>query len=180
MEDSDLSGLDLEAAREYIFAFAVDIKRLDREIADAGTELERWKNRYVLCEGKLAEGQPAAAGAAGVTPAADPSMAAMAEAARAKVAEAEGKLGSLEAERSDLRAKVAGMRAQLPMIKARERSVDPDRLLAELQLMTGELLNDASGGRSAAATEADFAKLEANAKADAELEALKRRSEVNS
>jgi phage shock protein A len=172
MEDSDLSGLDLEAAREYIFAYAVDIKRLDRDIADSGTELERWKDRVALAEGKLA-------GAAGVA-AADPSMAAMAEAARAKVAEAEGKLGSLEAERSDLRAKVAGMRAQLPMIKARERSIDPDRLLAELQLMTGELLNDASGGRSAAATEADFAKLEANAKADAELEALKRRSEVDS
>ena len=175
MEDSDLSGLDLEAAREYIFAYAVDVKRLDREIADCGAEVERWKNRVALAEGKLA-----GAGVAGAAPAADPSMAAMAETARAKVAEAEGKLGSLEAERSDLRAKVAGLRSQLPMIKARERSIDPDRLLAELQLMTGELLGDASGGRSAAATEADFAKLEANARADAELEALKRRPEVNS
>jgi hypothetical protein len=69
------------------------------------------------------------------------------------------------------------MREQLPMIKARERSIDPDRLLAELQLMTGELLGSGGdGGRSPAATEADFAKLEAEAKAEADLEGLRRRA----
>jgi hypothetical protein len=65
-------------------------------------------------------------------------------------------MAMLEAERTDILAKVSRMREQLPMIKARERSVDPDRLLAELQMMTGELL--------------------AEPKVDAELEALKRRA----
>jgi phage shock protein A len=175
MDDTNLSGLDLNAAKEYIFAFAVDVKRLDKEIAEALAELERWKGRYALCEGKLAEGKLAGAGSAG-----DPAMASLAEAARSKVEESAGRLAALEAERADLRSKVEAMRAQLPMIKARERSIDPDRLLAELQLMTGELLGgepaSEGSGRSPAAVEADFAKLESQAKADSELESLKRRA----
>ena len=166
MEDDNLAGLDLDSAKEYIFAYAVDVKRLDKELADSGLELDKWKSRSALAEGKLAAG--------------DQSMAALAQAARAKAEEQAGKVASLEAERAELRAKVARMREQLPMIKARERSIDPDRLLAELQLMTGELLGPdagtADGGRSAAATEADFAKLESESKADADLEALKRRA----
>jgi hypothetical protein len=100
------------------------------------------------------------------------------QAAQAKVAEIESKIPSLEAERSDLRAKVEIMRKKLPLIRASERSIDPDRLLAELQMMTGELLGPDDGtqtGRSAAATEADIAKLESEERASAELEALKKR-----
>jgi chromosome segregation ATPase len=156
MDETDLTGLDLEGAKEYIFAYAVDAKRLDKAIADSAAELERWKGRVALAEGK----QPA-----------------LTEAARAKVEEEAGKLASLEAERAELRAKIDRMREQLPMIKARERSIDPDRLLAELQLMTGELLGPGGeDGRGPAAAEADFAKLEAEAKADADLEGLHRRA----
>jgi hypothetical protein len=109
-------------------------------------------------------------------------MAPLVQAASAKAAELAGKIATLESEHADLRAKVARMREQLPLIKARERSIDPDRLLAELQMMTGELLGGAAGGgpevagRSAAATEADFAKLESAAKAEADLDALKRKA----
>ncbi len=161
-DDENLSGLDLEAAKEYIFAYAVDAKGLEKEIADIQVELERWKGRLALAEAKAAAG--------------DPSMAALVQAASAKATELAAKIAALEAERADLRAKVARMREQLPMIKARERSIDPDRLLAELQMMTGELLGDDAGGRSAAATEADFAKLESAAKAEADLDALKRKA----
>jgi hypothetical protein len=167
MDDTDLTGLDLSAAKDYIFAYAVDAKRLDKDIADAEVELERWKGRVGLAESKLA---------------ADPSMAALVQAARAKMEETGARIASLVAERAELRAKIARMRQQLPMIQARERSIDPDRLLAELQMMTGELLGDSGSsepgaeGRSKAATEADFAKLESDAKADADLDALKRRA----
>jgi phage shock protein A len=163
MDETNLTGLDLEAAREYIFAYSVDLKRLEKTISESGAELERWKGRVALAEGKLAQAP------------ADASLAGLAEAARAKVAEESARLAALESERAELRGKIARMREQLPMIKARERSVDPDRLLAELQLMTGELLGERGDG-SAAATDADFAKLEAEAKADAELESLKRRA----
>jgi len=183
MEDTDLRGLDYDSAREYILAFAVDAKRMDKEISEAGAELERWKERAALAEGKLAGG--------------DASMAALAEAARAKAVEQSQKIATLEAERADLRSKVEAMRLQLPIIRASERSIDPDRLLAELQLMTGELLGDGPIGaapaaegtgpgaadaapsaeqRSAAATDADFRRLEAESKAESELEALKRRA----
>jgi hypothetical protein len=108
--------------------------------------------------------------------AAEPSMAALVQAASAKVEETQATIASLDAERAELRAKIARMREQLPLIKARERSIDPDRLLAELQLMTGELLGDELGGRSEAATEADFAKLETESKADSDLDALKKRA----
>ncbi len=151
MDDTNLNGLDLEAAKEFIFAFAVDIKRLDKTIAEARVELGRWTERVALAETKQA--------------------ASLAQAARARVEEEAGKIASLEAEREELRSKVARMRAQLPMIQARERSVDPDRLLAELQLMTGELLGDEPSGTNAA-----FAKLESEAKTASELEALKRRA----
>jgi chromosome segregation ATPase len=171
MDDTDLGGLDLAAAREYIFAYSVDIKRLEKESAELETELGRWRGRVSLAEGKLA--------AAGASTGDASAMAGLAEAARAKVAELEGKLGTVQAERAELRAKVARMREQLPMIQARERSIDPDRLLAELQLMTGELLGESGGadgeGRGAAATEADFRKLESDQHAESELEALKRR-----
>jgi len=155
MEDTDLTGLDLSAAKEYILAYAVDVKRLEKEIADAGADLERWKARLALAEGKLGAG--------------DQAMAALVQAARSKVEEAGGKLAFLESELADLRSRVARMTAQLPAIKARERSVDPDRLLAELQMMTGELLGERS-------LDAEFAKLDSEAKADSELEALKRRA----
>ena len=161
MDDTNLSGLDLSSAKEYIFAYAVDAKRLDKAIAEAEIELGRWKSRVSLAEARLAT---------------DPSMAAMIQAAGSKVQETSAQIATLRAERDELRSKIARMREQLPMIQARERSIDPDRLLAELQLMTGELLGDSGEGRSAAATEADFAKLESEAKADSELEALKRRA----
>lgn len=162
MDDENLSGLDLAAAKEYIFAYAVDVKRLDKDIATAQGELERWKGRVALVEAKMAAG--------------DTSVAALAQAARAKVEEEGGKVATLEAERADLRARVTRMREQLPYIKASERSVNPDQLLAELQMMTGELLGDEVGGRSVVASNADFARLEAGAKADSDLEALKRRA----
>jgi hypothetical protein len=161
MDDADLTGLDLDAAKEYIFAYAVDVKRLDKDISDAQSELERWKGRVGLAEAKLAAG--------------DASMATLVEAARAKVEAEAGKVSALEAERGELRAKIARMREQLPLIKARERSIDPDRLLAELQMMTGELLGDTLGDEGVA-TESDFAKLESEAKADSDLDALKRRA----
>jgi chromosome segregation ATPase len=160
MDDEDLSGFDLAAAKEYILAFAVDAKRLDREIAAAQGELELWKGRKALAEGRLASG--------------DQSMAALVQAADVKVEELSGKAAALAAEREELRAKVERMRRKLPMIQARERSIDPDRLLAELQLMTGELLGEGGGPDSAAA--AEFAKLESEAKADSDLAALKRRA----
>jgi phage shock protein A len=153
-EAEELAGLDLESAREYVFAYAVDVKRLDKDIAAARSEVELWKGRDELAQAK--------------------GMADLAQAAQARRAESEAKLSALESERAGLAAKLARLRERLPMISARERSVDPDRLLAELQLMTGELLGDADGG--AAATDKAFAELEASQAAESSLADLKKRA----
>jgi len=153
-EPDELAGLDLEAAREYIFAYAVDVKRLDKDIAAARSEVETWKSRVALAESK--------------------GMADLAQAAGTRAAETEAKVSALESERAGLAAKLSRLRERLPMIRASERSIDPDRLLAELQLMTGELLGDAAEG--AAATDRAFADLEAAQAAESGLADLKRRA----
>jgi len=158
MDDSDLSGLDLDAAREYIFAYAVDIKRYDKEIASARSELELWSSRAKLAEGK--------------------GLSDLAAQARAKADEVTSRIQAMEAEQAELRAKVGRMRQQLPLIRARERSIDPDRLLAELQLMTGELLCDRPGSgqsQTSATAERELANLEAATAAESALEALKKK-----
>ena len=81
MDDANLSGLDLAAAKEYIFAYAVDVKRLDKEIADSNADLERWKARLALAEGRLGAG--------------DGAMAALVQAARSKIEETADKGASL-------------------------------------------------------------------------------------
>jgi len=159
MDDTDLSGLDLAGAKEYIFAFVVEVKRMEKEIAAAAADLGLWKGRIGLAEGK--------------------GMAELAAAARAKAEEIASKIAAIEAERADLKAKVARMRERLPGIAARERSVDPDRLLAELQLMTGELLGSADASTpdgARAETDRAFAALESETKAALDLEALKKKA----
>jgi phage shock protein A len=173
--DEDLRGLDLQSAKEFIVAYSIDAKRIEKEIAEAQDEIGKWKARAALVDAKLAAG--------------DQSVAPLIEAARARLAELSAKASSLETERADLRARIDSMRAQLPIIKASERSIDPDRLLAELQMMTGELLgdaipggsdltgsSDAGQGMSAAQAEAEIAKLESQAKVDSALEELKKRA----
>lgn len=175
MDDKEFLTLDLEGAKEYMLAYATSVKTYEKDIAAARADLALWSGRVGLAEAKGA--------------------AELAAAARSKVAEIEGKVAALEGERASLAAELRRIRERLPYLKARERSVDPDRLLAELQLMTGELLGgeaeaaptaapgaagDLPGAanaapRSEAAIARDIGKLEAAASADAELEALKRK-----
>ncbi len=153
-EYEELAGLDLESAREYIFAYAVDVKRLDKDLDVARSEIALWKGRVELARSR--------------------GLADLERAAQARVSEEEAKLASLESERAGMAAKLSRLREELPRIRARERSIDPDRLLAELQMMTGELLGDAQEG--AAATERAFADLEAAQSAESALAELKRKA----
>ena len=130
----------------------MDLKRLDKDIDVSRSEIALWKSRVELARSR--------------------GLMDLERAALARVSEEEAKLASLESERAALAAKLARLREELPRIRARERSVDPDRLLAELQMMTGELLGD----EGKAATDKDFADLEAAQSTDAALAELKRRA----
>ena len=150
MDDTNLSNLDLSSAREYILAFATDAKRYEKDIAQAEAELALWKSRIALAEQK-AQGE-------------------LAEAARSKAAQASEKLSVLIAEKASLDSKVEAMKGQLSSIRARERGINSDQLLAELQLMTGDLLEP-----NAAKTEKDIAALEKTSATESALVALKRK-----
>ncbi|MGO8692186.1 MAG: chromosome partitioning protein [Rectinemataceae bacterium] len=156
MDESDFSGFDFAAARKYIAAYSVDIKRYDKAIAAAASESELWSSRAKLAEGK--------------------GLGDLAAAAQAKADDAAARLAALQGEREELKLKVARLRQQLPSIRARERSIDPDRLLAELQIMTGELIGDSTDrGSEAQGAEREIARLAAEAAADAALAALKKK-----
>jgi len=148
MDDTDLSGLDLVGAKAYMMDFATNARLLRKDIAALDLEIGTWTKRVALAEGK--------------------GMAELAQAAKTRLGELEAKRGPLAAEAADIEAKVARIREKLPGIAARERSIDADRLLAELQLMTGELLGDDS-----AKLEETMRKLETETAVDSALAAMK-------
>lgn len=146
MEDTDLRGMSLEEAKEYILAFLTTLKTGEKELAVLNEDIALWESRVQLAR--------------------DNSEAGLEEAARSRLTGLQNRKELLEAERTELGAKIARMREQLPIIKASERTVDADLLLAQLQMMTGEALEGASPP-----IEEGFA----NMNADAELDALKQK-----
>ncbi|HUX39511.1 MAG TPA: hypothetical protein VMV44_16550 [Rectinemataceae bacterium] len=157
MDDTDLSGLDLAGAKAYLLDYATSAKLARKAIEAVDADIALWGKRVALAEGK--------------------GMADLAQAAKARLEELEAKRAPLLAELADIEAKVRRIREKLPMVAAKERSVDPDRLLAELQMLTGTLLDEGPGGSSLeaqmAALESESAAAEASAGADAGLQALK-------
>lgn len=150
MDDAEFLSLDLESAREYILAYATDIKRYEKELADLDRDMVLWENRAKLA-GEKGEAELAAA-------------------ATTRCSELGSKRAALESERAPLAADLVRLKERLPYLKARERSVDADLLLAELQSMTGELLDP-----ERASAEREFAKVETETKTDEALAELKRK-----
>ncbi|MEI6875929.1 MAG: chromosome partitioning protein [Spirochaetota bacterium] len=148
MDDSDLSGLDLRGAKAYMLDFVTSGKLLKKDLVSLDAEIRTWGSRVTLAEGK--------------------GMLELATAAKAKLAELVARRDGLVAEAAELDGKVLRIREKLPGIAARERSIDADRLLAELQLMAGTLLDEGGSG-----LEESMRKLENDAAADASLAALK-------
>lgn len=148
-DDTDLSGLDYPSARAYALDFLTALKTTEKTLAAAREEVRLWTDRAALAASK--------------------GMADLEAAARAKAGEAEAKAAALEAEKADLTRKIARIREKLPVLKASERSVDTDLLLAQLQMVTGEALNPKT------AAQAELDKTIQAGTADAALEELKRK-----
>ncbi len=148
-DDTDLSGLDYPSARAYALEFMTALKTTEKALEAAREEVRLWTDRAALAASK--------------------GMADLESAARTKAGEAQAKAASLEAEKADLARKIVRIREKLPILKATERSVDADLLLAELQMATGEALNP----ESAALAELD--ETIRSGTADAALEELKRK-----
>ncbi|HPE37374.1 MAG TPA: chromosome partitioning protein [Spirochaetales bacterium] len=145
-DDTDLRGLSVSDARAYVLEFLTTLKTTERDLAALDGELALWNKRVELAASKGASDLEAGA--------------------RAKVAELAARRTALSEEKDSLVAKIARMKEQLPILRAQERSVDVDLLLAELQVATGEALGDTS-----ASVNQGLASLGA----DDELAALKRK-----
>lgn len=117
----ELSKLDYQAAMDMLLAYSVDIKRYDKELEGMEKEIALWTSRVALAEGK--------------------GLADLATGARVQVASLESKREALKSERRGLEMDAQRLKDALPGLKARQRSIDPDRLQAELSMLTGEALD---------------------------------------
>jgi phage shock protein A len=151
ISSDSLFGMDAAAAREYITGFISALKLTEKKLLELGEERKKWEDRAVLARSRGAG-----------------ELAGEAEKEAGKVREREA---ALEGERGELEAQIARMKAQLPGLAARQRTVDPDLLEQELLMAAGY----APGDEEKAGTERALEKLGNEARADAALEALKAR-----
>ena len=148
----DLRGMNPADAKEYIFHFIATLKLTEKSRAALEAEREKWRKREELARSKGAED--------------------LAVEARRETERIQGKLDSLSAEEAALKAQIETMRKQLPGfagLAARERSIDPDLLEQELNIVLGKDLT--AGSSPGPALDRRFESMNA----DAALEALKTR-----
>ncbi len=148
--DKEFLSLDLEGARDYLLAYLTSAKRYEQDIKTAQAELKVWTDRVALAE------------KAGKTELVGP--------AQKRAADIADKLKKLEDERASILSETRRIRDRLPMLKASKRSIDPERLCAELDLLSGKIL-DTDADKAAA----ELAKLEKDKAADDALAALKKK-----
>ncbi|MBN1412002.1 MAG: hypothetical protein JW969_14230 [Spirochaetales bacterium] len=118
-DETDLSGMDMESAKEYVLAYMTTLKQTQRKITEIEAEAKIWEDRVTLAEqnGKF-------------------ELKTQAEIRRDEILAKEKKL---KAEESDLAYKVKTMLENLKKLKNEFAfSVDADRLLAELEMIVGE------------------------------------------
>jgi len=149
----ELSKLDEAGAMDLLLAYTTDMKRHDKDMETLEKDISLWKSRVSLAESK--------------------GLVELAAGARTQVAQVEAKKADILAARQELQADVIRIREALPSIKARRRSIDPDMLKAELDMLQG-----LDPGSNDAAVDREFKNLEQKAnQADSAdpLEALKRK-----
>lgn len=117
MTPQELSRLDYEGASEMLLAYATDAKKFEKEIASLQAQAAEWKSKALLAQGRNIEE--------------------LSQAALQKSAALEAKAQELIAELNSIKRDIEDLRTALPLIKAKQRSVDPDQLLAELSMLVG-------------------------------------------
>ncbi len=117
--DTDISGMEPEAAKEYVLAFITTLKTTQRQKQEALEEKKLWQERVRLAEQKQ--------------------EALLAEKARGRVGEIQTKIATLENEERELAPKVDVLKEQLlKLSRAPQMSVDAENLLAQLQMLVGQ------------------------------------------
>ncbi len=122
MEETNLQGLTPEDAHAYILEYATSKKLAEKELESVKSEIAAWLQKQQLAQNQ--------------------GRADLVEAVQGKLQELTAKQTKLEQEVADLALKIDTMKQQLPLLKARERSVDPDLLLAEMEMTLGKSAED--------------------------------------
>jgi phage shock protein A len=115
----NLDSLDTAGAKEYIFACLSTLKLTEKKIHALDEEINKWSSRVELAR---------AGGKAGLAAEAEK------EAERIR-----GQKQELSAEADILKGQIEEIRKKLPLLAARERSIDPDLLEQELLMAAGHL-----------------------------------------
>ena len=150
---ADISGMDAASAKEYILGFISTLKLTEKKIQDIDSELDKWKSRVKLAQ------------SGGHT--------SLAQEAEKQVELLNGTRQQLTLETDELRSQIEEMRRQLPLLAARERSVDPDLLEQELLIAAGYL----PGEEEKARADRQFSEMEKAAAAEVALSELKAKME---
>ena len=146
MDDTDLSGLDPAAARDYVHGFLTTLRLTVKRRQQLEAERRTWEERV---QRAVAAGDDR-----------------LRDAARDRLSRVQGDFGRVAAEEAELSAQVEVLQRQLRRIRATAATtVDTEQLLAQLQEMVGE--HDG--------LQADLDRLSAEQRAATELESLKRR-----
>ena len=119
--DTDISGLDPQAVKEYVLAFVTSLKQAQKQLQKLGQDVAIWKDRVALAEDK---GQDS-----------------LARQAEHKLASLRQEEAEIAREEHGLRLKVSTLKEGLREIQRQPRwstSTDADLLLAQLQMVVGE------------------------------------------
>jgi phage shock protein A len=117
--DTDLGGMDRVTASEYVLAFITTLKETEHARRNAEQEKAVWESRVKLARNRNEE--------------------LLATQAEMKVNEIDSKLVTLTAEEKELRRKVDFMKDELQRLKSKpELSLDPEALLAQLEMVAGQ------------------------------------------
>jgi len=118
----NISGMDAQAAKEYIYGLLSTLKLTEKQLQDINSEIAKWSSRVKLASSKGEEK--------------------LAEDAEKELKGLEAKWEQLALEADELKNLIEEARRQLPHIAAGERSIDPDLLAQELLLACGRLPGD--------------------------------------
>ncbi|MBN1523660.1 MAG: hypothetical protein JW904_04185 [Spirochaetales bacterium] len=117
--DTDISGMDPLAAKEYVLAFITTLKQTQNARAENEKELLIWLDRVKLAESS--------------------NELDLASRARDKVAEIELKITTLKTEEAELGFKVGFLKDELSRLKSKfQATVDVDLLLAQFEMLVGK------------------------------------------
>ena len=118
-EETDISDMEPQAAREYVLAYIQTLKETQLAITKVKEEAALWQNRIQLAQQQNRSDLKAAA--------------------ETKKAELDAKLAMLTGEEQDLLDKVSVLKENLRRLKGKfQYSIDTEQLLASMEMLVGE------------------------------------------